>query len=161
MIKIIKIYFIETYKNLRRVFLGIYDLNIVKNKSELHDLDLAFLMNRYSYNEFIKKSSKFNIIQQRHVKLSLSLLFSSFVFVLLSIFRLKFFKYINFLYKLRDFHVIRVFGKIDYPKKTNGLKKWFIIYDYVNNKNKQNIKINKAFDSSKYLKNNPSLAHMK
>ena len=162
-------------------------MDIVKNKSEFHDLDLAFLMNHYSYNKFIKKFG-YNLnyslndvkkvlpvsfssnhyfkkwspfLPQPHLKLSLKLIFSSLIFILLSIFRLKFFKYINFLYKLRDFHVIRVFGKIDYPKKTNGLKKWFIIYDYVNNKDKYNIKINKAFDASKYLKNNPSLAQMK
>ena len=52
----------EVYENFRRIFQGIKELDIVKNMSNISDLDLAFLMANYDYDEFMtgfEKITKF------------------------------------------------------------------------------------------------------
>lgn len=50
----------EAYKNLRRTFKGIKELEIVKNMHNISDLDLALLIDHYDYDEYLNKFGKIN-----------------------------------------------------------------------------------------------------
>ena len=175
----------ETYENFRRVFLGIIHLDIVKNSEHNHHIDLAFLMAKYEYGQFMAKfgdifnysiedikkitplayhetfkkwtSSQPVKFKMRH---SFNLIISSFIFSILSIYRFNLFKLYDLPYRLRDFHIIFSIGNIDYPVKLRGIKRCIKIYDYIMIGEKFNDKINKKFDAQNYLEQNPDLKYM-
>jgi len=178
----------EAYENFKRIFHGIKELNIVKNMNDISNLDLAFLMAHYDYDQFITKFGNINnykvsdikkitppvfhdrleewtkpIEKQpkpKKMKFVFKLAFSAALFLTLCIYRLKFLHYRNFLLKLRDFHLIYYLGEVNYSSKSKGLRRWLRIFDYVIEGEKSGNKINDKFDAAKYLKQNPDLAYM-
>ena len=58
----------EVYDNFRRVFQEIKELDIVRTKSNLCHLDLAFLMAHYDYDEFLTKFGKINNYSESDIK---------------------------------------------------------------------------------------------
>ena len=176
----------EAYENLRRVFQGIKELDIVKTKSNLCHLDLAFLMAHYDYDQFMTKFGNINNYTVSDIKeiippvfhnrlegwtkpaliystkriFDFKLVVSAALFLALCICKFKFLHYRNFLLKLRDFHLIYYLGEVNYLNKSKGIRRWLRIFDYVIEGEKLGDKINDKFDAAKYLKQNPDLVFM-
>ena len=176
----------EIYENLRRVFQGIKELDIVKNMNDISNLDLAFLMAHYDYDQFMTKFGNINNYSVSDIKeiippvfhdrlegwtkpaliystkkiFDFKLVVSAALFLALCICKFKFLHYRNFLLKLRDFHLIYYLGEVNYLNKSKGIRRWLRIFDYVIEGEKSGNKINDKFEASEYIKQNPDLAFM-
>ena len=163
-------------------------MDIVKNMNDISNLDLAFLIDHYDYDEFMNKFGNMygyslddikEIVppvfhdrlegwtkpiekqpKPKKMKFGYKLVFSSFLFLALCICKFKFLHYRNFLLKLRDFHLIYYLGEVNYLNKSKGIRRWLRIFDYVIEVEKSGNKINDKFDAAKYLRLNPDLAFM-
>ena len=161
-------------------------MNIVKNMNDISNLDLAFLMAHYDYDQFMTKFGNINnysvsdikeiippvfhdrlkgwtklgILHSKKKMFGFKLVFSSVLFLALCIYKFKFLHYRNFLLKLRDFHLIYYLGEVNYLNKSKGIRRWLRIFDYVIEGEKSGNKINDKFEAAKYLRLNPDLAYM-
>lgn len=172
----------EIYNNLQRAFKDISELEVVKTLS-LKDLDIAFYISHYSYDEYIKKCKPvwsftvddlkkiiprelhtelktYSPHQARRLRFGLGIIVSAAIFTPLCFYKRQFLNYHTFLLRLRDFHIIRRRGIINHPKPVNGILKYLKIFDYVIRGEKEGEKINNMFDGAKYLEMNPSLSSM-
>ncbi|MES9963645.1 MAG: glycosyltransferase [Candidatus Sedimenticola sp. 20ELBAFRAG] len=174
----------EVYDNLRRVFSGIAGLDILKEKDNICDLDLALLMSHYDYDEYMAKFGSvwnYSVLdvkeitpsvlhsrlqgwvphrQSTEIRFGLGMGVSAVLFIMLSLYRFKVFRYRDFLLRLRDFYVIFRLGDVNYPERARGLKRCLRIFDYVVHGEKSGDKINSRFAGSKYLELNPNLGFM-
>ncbi len=174
----------EVYDNLRRVFSGIGGLDILKERDDICDLDLALLMSHYDYDEYMAKFGSIwnysvsdvkeitpSVLHGRlqgwvprrqsiEMRFGLDLAVSAVLFSMLSLYRLKVFRYRDFLLRLRDFHVIFRLGDVNYPERARGLKRCLRIFDYVVQGEKSGDKINSRFTGSKYVELNSALGSM-
>ena len=172
----------EIYENLSRTFAGIGELDLV-DKLDLADLDLAFLVSHYSYEEFVNKFESiwsftakdvkkvipvklhsslkdYKLIRPPLIKYNLQLAVSAGILLAACILKKQPLGYYAFQLRLRDYHIIRRRGVVNYPSERKGFKKYLKIFDYITRGEKEGDRINDRFDSKKYLEMNPDLSFM-
>lgn len=168
----------EVYDNLKVAFNNPENLDVIANE-DLYFTDLIFLIDKYTYEDYINKFKpfwKFSVHDlltvipsemhdkldgyqssvSHNLKVTPNLLISAFMFLIISFFKTNFFSKKEFKLRVRDFHIIRVLGDV----KGSGFDRIFRIYNYVTFGEKYGDKINDKFIADVYLENNPTLQNM-
>ncbi|MCK8073693.1 glycosyltransferase family 2 protein [Vibrio sp. 1CM23M] len=172
----------DVYNNVRLAFRGLEGLSTAK-EAELWEMDLAFLIQHYSFEEFTAKFKpvwKWSVsdlkeclpnelqcqlqcqlddytVQHKPVlSVTPGLMVSAVIFASLSVVKLRLMNWREFKLRVRDFHIIRKLGVVS----STSASKLLTIFDYVTGGEEKGHKINDKFSASKYLENNPSLESM-